>query len=193
MQSIHKAVWLILLGVAGGLLGAGLLFLISRPPVGDTIALLPAPTNPPFVVYVSGAVTLPDVYNLPPGSRVADAIRAAGGMTDDADPQALNLAQVVADGMRIHVPDNSADTPAPLVDLPVRGNEPVSILININTANQEQLESLPEIGPHIAGEIITYREANGPFTTVDELLNVPGVGTITLEAIRELITVEDQP
>jgi len=193
MQSIHKPVWLILLGVAGGLLGAGLLFLISRPPVGETITLLPAPTNLPLVVYVSGAVTLPDVYYLPPGSRVADAIRAAGGMTDDADPQALNLAQVVADGMRIHVPYKSSDTQAPLVDLPVRGNEPVSILININTANQEQLESLPEIGPHIAGEIITYREANGPFTTIDELLNVPGVGTITLEAIRELITVEDQP
>jgi competence protein ComEA len=69
----------------------------------------------------------------------------------------------------------------------------VSILININTANQEQLESLPEIGPHLAEEIIAFREANGPFTTVDELINVPGIGTITLEAIRELITLEDQP
>ena len=62
-------------------------------------------------------------------------------------------------------------------------------LININTANQAELESLPEIGPHLAGEIIAYREANGPFETVDELLDVPGIGPVTLETIRDLITV----
>jgi competence protein ComEA len=190
---MNKPGWLVLLGVVGGLLGAGVLYLVTRPPVGDAIILLPPPTLPPLVVYVTGAVVEPDVYNLPPGSRVAEAISAAGGMTAQADPQALNLAQVVTDGMRIHVPDISETSQETLAENPSRSAPALEILININTATQEELELLPDIGPHIAQEIIAYREANGPFQSIDEIMNVSGVGTITYNTIRDLITVTDQP
>lgn len=190
---MNKPGWLVLLGVVGGLLGAGLLFLVSRPPVGQAIQLLPPPTRLPLVVYVTGAVMAPDVYTLSPGSRVADAIRAAGGLTDEADPQVLNLAQVVTDGLRIQVPTLVKASQETLVEVPVRAITPVHTLININTANQAELESLPEIGPHLAQEIILYREANGPFESIDQIMDVSGVGTVTFETIRDLITVEEQP
>jgi competence protein ComEA len=190
---MKKAIWLVLLGVMGGLIGGGVLFLVSRPPDGKAIQLLPPPTAPPLVVYVTGAVAVPGVYQLPPGSRVADAIEAAGGLTEQANPESLNLAQVLTDGLRIHVPDMPEASQESPSDPDSRGVVPVAHLIDINTADQAELESLPEIGPHLAEEITAYRDANGPFETVDDLLNVPGVGTVTLETIRELITVGEQP
>jgi len=193
---MKKAVWLVLWGVMAGLLGAGVLWLISRAPHGESIQLLPAPTTPPLVIYLTGAVTAPGVYSLPPGSRMADALDAAGGVTDQADAQNLNLAQVLTDGQRIQVPEKVFPTQTSAPDAPARSIIVPSILstpglINVNIANQAELESLPEIGPHLAGEIIAYREANGPFETVDELLDVPGIGPATLEVIRDLVTVGD--
>jgi competence protein ComEA len=190
---MNKSVWLVLLGVVGGLVGAGVIFMIARPPAGEMIQLLPPPSQPPLVVHITGAVSVPGVYNLPPGSRMADAIEAAGGMTEQANPESLNLAQVLEDGLRIHVPLTSEPDLERPPETSTRGILPLTALININTADQAELETLPEIGPHLAGEIITYRETNGPFKTVDELLNVSGVGPIILETIRDLITVGDQP
>ena len=191
---MKKAVWLVLLGVMAGLLGAGVFLLIARTPDGSAIQLLPPPTAPPLVIYLTGAVAEPGVYSLPPGSRVADALDAAGGVTDQADPLTLNLAQVLTDSQRIHVPEKIIPTQTSIPELSVRSivvpSEPTTPgLINVNTADQAALESLPEIGPHLASEIIAYREANGPFETVDELLDVPGIGPATLEAIRDLVTV----
>ncbi len=188
---MKKLAGLVLLGVMAGLLGAGILYLVTRPPAGEAIQLLPAPTKPPLVIYITGAVLAPGVYTLPVGSRVADALEAAGGLTSLAEPEALNLAQVLTDGQRINVPEIviSAPTEPDLGDT-TRSLDLQTGLININTANQEELESLPEIGPHLAEAIITYREENGLFETIDELLDVPGIGTATLDAIRELITVE---
>ena len=100
---MKKAFWLVLLGVMAGLLGAGILCLVSRPPHGEAIQLLPAPTITAAGVYVTGAVAAPGVYSLPPGSRVADALDAAGGIDRSGEPQSLNLAQVLTDGQRIHV------------------------------------------------------------------------------------------
>jgi competence protein ComEA len=195
---MKKTIWLVLLGVMGGLVAAGVLFLITRSPGGKAIQLLPPPTASPLVVHVTGAVAVPGVYSLPPGSRVADALDSAGGITDQADPQSLNLAQVIIDGQRIHVPEKSAPTHTSDPEAPVRsivvpsGLMPTG-LININTADQAELESLPEIGPHLAGEIIAYREVNGLFKTVDELLEVTGIGPVILETIRELVTVGELP
>jgi len=186
---VKKLIWLVLLGVVGGLLGAGVIFMIARPPAGEMIQLLPPPTTPPLVVHITGAVSAPGVYNLPPGSRVVDAIEAAGGMTEQANPEALNLAQVLEDGQHIHVPELTSPDQENPNDPPTRSPSPLTALVNINTADQTELESLPEIGPHLAGEIIAYRETNGPFKTVDELLNVSGVGPVILETIRDLITV----
>jgi competence protein ComEA len=188
---MKKLAALVLLGVMFGLLAAGIITLVTRLPAGEAIQLLPAPTTPPLVVHVSGAVVTPGVYTLLPGSRVADALQAAGGLAAQADPEKLNLAQVLTDGQKIDVPEIIVSNPAePTMGETTRSIELTSGLININTANQEELESLPEIGPHLAQEIIIYRETNGAFESVDELLDVPGIGTVTLETIRDLITIE---
>lgn len=195
---MKKAVGLVLWGVMAGLLGAGVLLLVSRRPHGSPIQLLPAPTMPPLMVYLTGAVEMPGVYSLPPGSRVSDVLDAAGGITDLADLSSLNLAQVLSDGQHLHVPERIIPPQTSATEAPARSIVVPSVLstpglINVNTADQAELESLPEIGPHLAGEIIAYREANGPFETIDELLDVPGIGPATLEAIRALVTVGELP
>jgi competence protein ComEA len=178
------------------LLGAGMIQLLSRPPQGKPILLIPPPTPLPLKVEVSGAVLLPGVYELTPGSRSGDAIEAAGGFLPEADSGPINLASPLIDGMKISVPllkseDQTTESPpderSQTVIIP---EAPTSTggLININTAIQAELETLPRIGPVTAEKIITYREANGPFQTVDELLDVSGIGPATLEAIRGFIT-----
>lgn len=157
------------------------------------------PTSGPLHVYVSGAVARPAVYELPPGSLIDDAVRAAGGFAPEADTAAVNLAQPAADGMQIHVPslEEALPTPPP-VSLPPdvapttasrMGGITTSGLININTATQTDLEMLPGIGPSTATNIIAHREANGPFATIEAIMDVPGIGEGKFEAIRELITV----
>lgn len=164
-----------------------------------TLAAEPTPTTGPLHIYVSGAVARPAVYELPPGSLIDDAVRAAGGFAAGADPAAVNLAQPAADGMQVHVPllAEALPTPPPVSQPP--GAAPTSAsrmggittsgLININTATQTDLEMLPGIGPSTAANIIAHREANGPFATIEAIMDVPGIGEGKFEAIRELITV----
>jgi competence protein ComEA len=159
----------------------------------------PTPTVGPLRVYVSGAVAHPAVYTLPPGSIIDDAVRAAGGFAVDADTVAVNLAQPVTDGMQIYVPTLSEAEPTPPpVSLPPgatataagrMGGITADGLIDINAATQTDLEMLPGIGPATAADIIAYREANGPFATIEAIMDVPGIGEGKFEAIRDLITV----
>lgn len=166
-------------------------------PASATITTEPTATIGPYRVYVSGAVSKPAVYELAPGSIIDDAVRAAGGFAPDADSAAINLAQPAADGMQVHVPvvGEVEETPPPVsvpaADVPsVRmGGVTVGGLININLANQADLEMLPGIGPATAGKIIAHREANGPFADIESIMDVPGIGEGKFEAIRELITV----
>jgi competence protein ComEA len=168
----------------------------ATPPAAPTPA--PTATTGPLRVYVSGAVVAPAVYALPPGSLIDDAVRAAGGFAADADQAAVNLAQPAADGMQIHVPaiGEVAVTP-PAVSLPAAGATPASRLggittaglININTADQAELEMLPGIGPSTAADILAYRAANGPFATIEAIMDVPGIGEGKFEAMRALITI----
>jgi competence protein ComEA len=174
-------------------------------PPAPTATTIPPPTPPPTAtagpwrVYVSGAVVNPAVYPLPPGSIVDDAVRAAGGLSADADAVAINLAAPLADGMQVYVPtlDESAATPPPLsAPLPTvdpgasrMGGVTTAGLININLATQADLEMLPGIGPTMAANIIAYREANGPFTAIEAIMDVPGIGDGKFGAIKELITV----
>lgn len=161
--------------------------------------LAPTATGGPLHVYVSGAVARPAVYELPPGSILDDAVRAAGGFAAGADTAAVNLAQPALDGMQVHVPslDEALPTP-PVVSLPPdaaatvpsrMGGVTIGGLININTAAQTDLEMLPGIGPSTAANIIAHREANGPFATIEAIMDVPGIGEGKFEAIRDLITV----
>jgi competence protein ComEA len=145
------------------------------------------PTPSPLRVYVSGAVRQPDVYSLVPNSIVKDALLAAGGAASDADLDAINLALPVADGQHIYIPHLGEEDP------PVRA--PASIpaspeKVNINLADAATLESLPGIGPSLAQRILAYRQANGRFAQIEEIMEVSGIGPATFEQIRELITTE---
>jgi competence protein ComEA len=140
-----------------------------------------------IIVSVAGAVKEPGIVELEAGARVADAIEAAGGLTEGADPGFLNLARVVADGDLVAVPDAAASGAA----APVPGAEAGASgggLVNINVAGAEELDALKGIGPVLAERIIEYREANGSFQSLDELSEVSGIGTSLLEQLRDQVT-----
>lgn len=182
--------WLAIFIILGLLLGLGVIFLVTRPPRGEPIELIPAPTQSPITVYVSGAVGKIGLYSLPVGSRVNDAIREAGGFTDNADTAALNLAKILEDGEKIVVPELVSQA-AP--ENGTRLVNPVLGLVNINTATIEQLDTLPEIGLKTAQNIIDYRNVNGPFTSIEDIQDVPDIGPVTFDKIKELITTGTYP
>jgi competence protein ComEA len=137
-------------------------------------------------VHVSGAVRQPDVYELPPGSIVKDAIEVAGGPADSADLDGVNLAVELHDQQQVYVPRQGEIVPmAPAVG----GGGVASGPVNINTATPAELETLPGIGPKTADTIVEYREANGPFRTIEDIMDVPGIGEGTFEKIKGGITV----
>lgn len=191
-----KAVRWVLLVAIVSLIGVGGLWLASRPPRGAPIQLLPPPSPAPILVHVSGAVNHPGVYTLEPGSRVQVAILAAGGLRQDAISQTINLAATLQDGSQLWIPSTLDSQP----DLNGSAAEPMgttrlasSGLVDINTANQAELETLSGIGPVLAAEIITYRETEGDFNTIEDLQKVPGIGPATFEKIQAWITVTSEP
>lgn len=156
---------------------------------GDTGQRQVAPTGEPMlVVHVAGAVAKPGVIRLPQGSRVGDAIAAAGGATGDADANRLNLALVVEDGQKIHVPQRGESVAAE-PGASGAGGAGTGGKINLNTADAAELDTLPKVGPVLAQRIVDWRKEHGPFKTVDELDAVDGVGPKMLEALLPLVTV----
>ena len=141
------------------------------------------------IVHVAGAVNAPGVYQLATGSRVIDAVQVAGGFAVDANPDAVNLAALLADSERIYVPA-LGELMAPVV---TAGNGVGTASevwpININSATAERLVDLPGVGPATAAAIIAYRDQHGPFASVDQLADVRGIGPAKLDAIRALVTV----
>jgi competence protein ComEA len=160
---------------------------IHAPPTPITPTPEPTPTPAPLVVFITGAVQTPGVYELPGGSRVVDAVERAGGFTVDANVAVVNQAAILRDGDQLHVPtlQEDASTPAPGLTNPESATG-VGGLININTASLEELDQLPGIGPSRAQEIIDNR----PYESVDDLDRVPGIGASTLEELRPYVTVE---
>ena len=194
-----KNVLYTLVGVMAGFALAGLLLFISRAPAGEPIKLLPAPTKEPIAVHVIGAVPRPGLYEFAEGARVQDAIDAAGGLLASASVDTINLAALLEDGQQLNIPFKAGEEPATSnssddTSLVLPGATEASSsgssqdLININTASVEELDSLPGIGPTIAQRIIDYRDENGPFQTIEDILNVSGVGPSTFEQIKDLIT-----
>lgn len=190
------------------IIASGVLLLVTRPePVEITIMPpMPTPTPPPtntpapFTVYVTGAVAKPGMtVNVPADSRVQDAINAAGGATGNADLERVNLADILRDGVQVHVPavgELPGDVGAGVVDS-AGANDALGLatpmsgaLVNVNTATLDELQTLPRIGPAIAQRIIDYRDQNGPFTDLQDLDNVSGIGPATLEQLAPLITFE---
>lgn len=165
---------------------------------GTTTSLAVPPTASPTgqaeasgaVVYVHilGAVASPGVYQLRDGDRVLDAVASAGGFTATADQRGVNLARFVVDGEQILVPEIGA-TDADGATQPGGGVEAVPGKLNLNTATSDELEELPRLGPEMASRILAWRDENGPFTAVEDLMNVTGIGEKTFDALKDLVTV----
>lgn len=151
---------------------------ISRGPVKAVAAKL-------LVIDVAGAVRRPGLYRLRSGSRIDDAIAAAGGPTAKAQLDAVNLAAPIADGEQVVVPGRGA-VGAPAASPPAAGSTP-SAPLDLNTATAEQLDSLPGIGPVTAQKILDYRQKHGPFRSVAELEGVPGIGPGRLAQLKGLV------
>lgn len=175
-------------------------FEIVPPPATVTPAPSPTPTPTatpsPLLVDVAGAVRVPGVYGLPAGSRVQQAIDAAGGILSSADLRAISLARALRDGEKLYVPREGEvpppiSGPAPEAEAPTQGDgEGMTTPININTADVDGLQILPGIGPKTAQAIVDYRDANGLFQAVDDIVQVKGIGQATLERLRPLITLD---
>lgn len=206
-QRFTRDMWLVALGLVIGLLATGAILLAAGRPRGQPITLSTPLPPPAMRVHVAGAVANPGVYELAAEGRVAEAIQAAGGLLPEADAQSINLAAQLQDGDRLLVPTT---VPPPLivtVQVPSRAGAQIAIptqtspgiispttgLININTATQLELESLPGIGPVTAQKIIDYRVAHGPFKDIQAIMEIKGIGPATFEQIKDLITVGSTP
>jgi competence protein ComEA len=197
LYALIATVALVVLGVAGVAIWAtlpqgGVALDLAKGPnaaafnafAEPSLAAVSGTAGPALIVDVEGAVVEPGVHSVPAGSRVADAIAAAGGYSTEVDiaaaALALNLAEHLVDGQKIHVPARGE-----LVVIPGATSAPGGGLVDINHASQEQLESLPGIGPVTAAKIIAAR----PFGAIDELDSRDVVGPSVMEQIRDLITV----
>jgi len=151
--------------------------------VPDAVAETVAPAA--VYVHVSGEVRAPGLYRLDQGARVVDAVAAAGGFSDKASREGVNLARPVSDGEQLHIPAEGAEQTDAGASAAPEGDGRV----NLNTADLAALDTLPRVGPAIAQRILDWREENGRFTSVDDLMAVPGIGEKMLASIRDLVTV----
>lgn len=213
---------------------SGLLVWQRAAPPATALRILPAPTPPPtpptaaapeWQVHVTGAVAAPGLVRLSPGARVADAVEAAGGLSPEADGDAINLAAALADGLQLHVPALGEAPPsalgaapgasgsamagtaggiAPAFGAPMPGSDPAAgpdgvaghpsagaagAAVDLNTAGTAELESLPGVGPALAARILAQRQSRGPFRSVQDLLEVPGIGAKTLARFADKLVV----
>jgi len=149
-----------------------------------TLTPEPSATPGPIEVYVTGAVAQPEtLVTIPFGSRVSAAIEQAGGLTDDADLERVNMAQILRDGDQVHVFAMASDEGEIALATPSDAG-----IVYINSASAAELEVLPHVGPTLAERILAYREENGPFTSLEDLDNVSGIGPSTLADIAPLIS-----
>jgi competence protein ComEA len=163
--------------------GSGTAKVEQPPPAAGEIEAAP-PAR--LVVHVVGAVRRPGLYRLDHGSRIADAVRRAGGATRRADLSLVNLAAQVSDGTQVVVPARVAVEATPAEG---GGESKVAAAgpVHLNTATLEQLDALPGIGPVTAQKIIDYREQHGAFSSIDDLDAIPGIGPARLEQLREQV------
>ena len=152
---------------------------------GQDIPVTASQTEPAMIyVHICGAVSAPGVYELPEGSRIFEAVEAAGGFTEEAAQASLNLAQVVSDEEQIVIlTKEEAEAKARME------REQQAGIVNLNTASKEQLMTLPGIGESRAEDIIRYRKESGGFQSVEEIMNVPGIKESAYLKIKDSITV----
>lgn len=169
------------IAVVAALVAIGVMLWLDR--MRPVTIVLETPAAEMIEVSVSGAVRSPGVVDVPAGARLIEVVEAAGGFTDDANTDALNMAGRVGDGEAITIP--RAGEAAAAADSPNAGG-----LINLNTATAAELDELPGIGDVLAGRIIDYRESVGPFTSVDQLSEIEGISPRLVDEIRPLVTVQ---
>lgn len=210
-SAAQLAVVALALGVGGGVAATAALGFWHRPPALDIERAMPdavplslpppsaaaagvAATGTPgggeIVVHVAGAVVAPKVVTLPADARVADAVAAAGGLAADADGGAVNLAEPLRDGVQVFVPRLGEVAAGGVRGGAAAGTgEQPAEPVDLNQATAAELDALPGVGPATAAAIVEHRTRNGPFTSVDDLDAVPGIGTTRLERLRDLVTV----
>ena len=149
-------------------------------------------TSHEIIIHITGCVQNPGIVTILEGSRIIDVISAAGGATSDADLSKINLAYIVSDAQKIHIPSTDDNlTESNYITNSAGENiiesESNSPTININTASQSELETLPGIGPSTAIKIINHRTENGNFKKIDDIMNVPGIGESKFNSLKEYI------
>lgn len=174
------------IGILIGLFFSGLILFVSSKPGGVPITIATPTQSPDIYVHIDGAVEIPGVYKLPRNSRGTDAISTAGGLLENADTSSLNLASQLADNSKLYVPYKSQNSKY----VPRSSSPDLSTKLNINTATVNELDELPDIGESKAHFIVDYRNTNGFFQTIEDILNVPGIGPAIFDKIKFLITVE---
>ena len=183
-QKVSKQLLIALAGVVA--VASVVLVAVNRPepPTGEFSVSTDETANEVIeqflYVHVVGEVQSPGMYQLPIGARLVDAVFAAGGLTEDADNASVNLARELSDGEQIVVFSISQEGQSPGTNS--------SGLISLNRAGDKELEELPGIGPALAGRIIAWREANGGFKSVQDLLKVSGIGESLLSGVVDLVT-----
>jgi competence protein ComEA len=145
---------------------------------------------PSVIIHISGAVKNPGVYQLKSTDRVVDAVKIAGGITERANPDAINLAALLKDGQKIIIPYKISNQVTVESDKNISKNIEEVYSININTADDNTLQSLPGIGPVLSKRIIDYRNQNGLFEVIDDIKDVSGIGEKKFEGIKDLICVQ---
>ncbi|MDW8751076.1 helix-hairpin-helix domain-containing protein [Streptococcus suis] len=213
IEMLKEYKWQIALPAAAGLLMATFL-IFSQPAKSDQTGLTDFPQTEQtlssqeqleevsteaseeptqLVIDVKGAVEKPGLYTLEAGARVNDAVEAAGGLTSQADPKSVNLAQKLSDEAVIYVAskgENISVVASTTASSAMSQEEKNTSIVNLNTATEADLQTISGIGAKRAADIIAYREANGGFKSVDDLNNVSGIGDKTMESIRPYVTVE---
>lgn len=174
--------------VVSALTTAGILFFgagsSTHPPTPPAaVASPPSPAGRSVTVHVAGEVERPGLYAVADGARIADAVAAAGGITRYADLESINLAAGVSDGDQIVVPAAGAVIPNG------SGGPDRDGTVHLNTADAEALQHLPGVGPVLAGRIVEYRDMHGPFSEIEDLLGVPGIGEAKLATLRDSVAV----
>ena len=170
---------------------------VQKAGASETQAAEEVPSEPASIcVHVDGCVANPGIVYVEEGSRVADAVQAAGGMTEDASSAGMNLARVLQDGEQVVVPSvaqavqaQSAEGASQAAGAAAQAAAAASGKVNINTASADELQTLSGIGPSKAQKIVDHRLSSGPFESVDGLTEVSGIGEKTLEAIRDQVCV----
>ncbi|MDQ3963075.1 MAG: ComEA family DNA-binding protein [Actinomycetota bacterium] len=157
--------------------------LIAPPAAASEAPATSQPSPMTVIVHVAGAVRRPGVYELAEGARVSDALDLAGGVLRSADLTSLNLAEVLVDGRQIVVVRRGQAPNAPVPAATAMG------IVDLNTADQSALESVPGIGPVKAAAILAYRAEIGTFRNIDQLLEVTGIGAATLESLRPYVSI----